>query len=97
MSETPLLALPTSCTGALETSVETDSWAQRGVFQTFDQNPMDPLPDGRPRLFPENRSQRLGPSKDQILGRKLLQRSPGGQIWWPLGAGSGDAAVFARL
>jgi hypothetical protein len=29
----PLLALPTSCTGALQTSVLADSWAQAGSFQ----------------------------------------------------------------
>jgi hypothetical protein len=28
----PFLSLPTSCTGALQTSVESDSWAQEGVF-----------------------------------------------------------------
>jgi hypothetical protein len=28
----PFLALPTSCTGPLQTSIEADSWEQRGVF-----------------------------------------------------------------
>ncbi len=48
----PLLTLPTSCTGPLETSVETDSWTQPGAFQTFNQNPFDPLPalDGCTKL-----------------------------------------------
>jgi hypothetical protein len=48
----PLLTLPTSCTGALETSVETDSWKERGAFQTFYQNPLDSLPalDGCTKL-----------------------------------------------
>jgi hypothetical protein len=48
----PFLALPTSCTGALETTGETDSWAQRGSVQTFFQNPIDPLPalDGCTKL-----------------------------------------------
>jgi len=48
----PLLTLPTSCSGALETSGETDSWKERGSFQTFDQNPSDLLPalDGCTKL-----------------------------------------------
>jgi ribosomal protein L11 len=48
----PLLSLPTSCTGALETSVETDSWKERGAFQTFEQNPSELLPalDGCTKL-----------------------------------------------
>ncbi len=28
----PFLSLPTSCTGALQTTMQTDSWAQKGVF-----------------------------------------------------------------
>jgi len=32
--QAPLLTLPTSCTGSLQTSVEADSWAQPGVFST---------------------------------------------------------------
>jgi hypothetical protein len=48
----PLLSLPTSCTEPLQTSVETDSWTQEGAFQTFYQNPLDPLPalDGCTKL-----------------------------------------------
>ena len=48
----PFLTLPTSCTGTLETSVETDSWLQEGVFQSFSQNPDALLPalDGCNRL-----------------------------------------------
>jgi hypothetical protein len=48
----PLLSLPTSCTGPLETTVETDSWSQEGMFQSFPQNPGNPLPalDGCNRL-----------------------------------------------
>ncbi|HEY5193566.1 MAG TPA: hypothetical protein VIJ39_06800 [Solirubrobacteraceae bacterium] len=38
----PLLEMPTSCTGALQTSVETDSWEQEGSFQAF--GPNSPLP-----------------------------------------------------
>jgi hypothetical protein len=40
----PFLVLPTSCTGPLQTSVEADSWKEAGVFQSFPQNPSDPLP-----------------------------------------------------
>jgi hypothetical protein len=40
----PFLSLPTSCTGPLQTTVEADSWQEKGAFQTFDQNPLDPLP-----------------------------------------------------
>ncbi len=38
----PLLALPTSCTGPLQTTVETDSWKEEGVFSTTP--PSEPLP-----------------------------------------------------
>jgi hypothetical protein len=38
----PLLALPTSCTGPLVTSIETDSWQHEGSFQSFPTN--EPLP-----------------------------------------------------
>ncbi len=37
----PFLALPTSCTGPLQTSVEADSWAQAGTFT----KPLDAVPD----------------------------------------------------
>jgi len=40
----PFLSLPTSCTGPLQTTVEADSWQEKGAFTTFDQNPLDPLP-----------------------------------------------------
>jgi hypothetical protein len=48
----PLLALPTSCAGPLETDMETDSWKERGSSQTFPQNPLSPLPtlDGCTKL-----------------------------------------------
>jgi hypothetical protein len=36
----PLIALPTSCTGPLRTSVETDSWLHEGDFSSFASNPM---------------------------------------------------------
>jgi hypothetical protein len=38
----PLLELPTSCTGAMQTSVEADSWEQEGSFHAF--GPSSPLP-----------------------------------------------------
>jgi hypothetical protein len=46
----PLLALPTSCTGAMPTSVEADSWVQEGAFGSF--SSYEPLPalDGCNRL-----------------------------------------------
>ncbi len=46
----PFLALPTSCTGPLQTTVEADSWQERGAFSSFP--PSEPLPalDGCNRL-----------------------------------------------
>ncbi len=38
----PLLALPTSCTGPLQTTVETDSWKEEGRFSST--LPSEPLP-----------------------------------------------------
>jgi hypothetical protein len=38
----PLLALPTSCAAPLQTSVEADSWKERGVFQSYPTT--EPLP-----------------------------------------------------
>jgi hypothetical protein len=38
----PFLMLPTSCTGPLQTTVETDSWMQEGVFTSV--LPSEPLP-----------------------------------------------------
>jgi hypothetical protein len=46
----PLLTMPTSCTGPLQTSVETDSWDQEGDFRSFPSSePMVAL-DGCNRL-----------------------------------------------
>jgi hypothetical protein len=45
----PLLSLPTSCTGPLQTSVQGDSWLEHGNFQTVQGNPM-PAQDGCNRL-----------------------------------------------
>ncbi len=45
----PLLSLPTSCTGSLQTSVEADSWADRGGFLSFGSEPL-PAMDGCNRL-----------------------------------------------
>jgi hypothetical protein len=45
----PLLALPTSCTGPLQTMVEADSWANPGGFGSFPSEPMQAL-DGCNRL-----------------------------------------------
>jgi hypothetical protein len=46
----PLLSLPTSCTGSLQTSVGADSWTNAGSFRSF--SPNEPLPalDGCNRL-----------------------------------------------
>lgn len=38
----PLLSMPTSCTGPLQSSVEADSWREEGVFSTV--APSEPLP-----------------------------------------------------
>jgi len=43
-SPPPFLALPTSCTGGLETTMEADSWQDEGAFTTFGQNPSAALP-----------------------------------------------------
>jgi len=39
----PLLTLPSSCTGPLQTSVQADSWTQAGHFETFPGEPMPAL------------------------------------------------------
>ncbi|MGH2834989.1 MAG: hypothetical protein ACRDK4_00410 [Solirubrobacteraceae bacterium] len=48
----PLLALPTSCTGPLQTSVEADSWLQPGKMVSPNPDPSETLPalDGCNRL-----------------------------------------------
>jgi hypothetical protein len=46
----PLLALPTSCTGPLQTSVEADSWANAGSFLTTPATAPLPALDGCNRL-----------------------------------------------
>jgi hypothetical protein len=46
----PLLALPTSCTGQLRTSVEADSWEQKGSFQSLPNTDQMPALDGCNRL-----------------------------------------------
>jgi hypothetical protein len=45
----PFLSLPTACTGQLPNDVETDSWAQEGVFSTAQSEPMSAM-DGCNRL-----------------------------------------------
>ncbi len=45
----PFLALPTSCTGQLQSTVEADPWAQEGVFASLASDPMQSL-DGCNRL-----------------------------------------------
>jgi hypothetical protein len=45
----PLLELPTSCTGPLQTTIETDSWKQAGSFLSFPGEAM-PAMDGCNRL-----------------------------------------------
>jgi len=49
-SPPPLLALPTSCTGPLQTSVEADSWAHEGSFLTTPATAPLPALDGCNRL-----------------------------------------------
>jgi hypothetical protein len=46
----PFLALPTSCTGQLQTSVEVDSWEQQGVFTPPFPGVGEPALDGCNRL-----------------------------------------------
>jgi len=46
----PFLALPTSCTGPLQTTVEADSWKERGVFTSFPTSEPLPALDGCDRL-----------------------------------------------
>jgi hypothetical protein len=46
----PLLSLPTSCTGPLQTSVEADSWLQPGVFQSYGVTEALPAMDSCNRL-----------------------------------------------
>jgi hypothetical protein len=46
----PLLALPTSCTGPLQTSMEADSWKQAGVFGSLAATEPLPALDGCNRL-----------------------------------------------
>jgi hypothetical protein len=50
----PFLALPTSCTGVLHTTVETDSWKNPTLIQTFDNTDLMPALDGcnRPQFAP---------------------------------------------
>jgi hypothetical protein len=45
-SPPPLLSLPTSCTGPLQTTVSTDSWAQKGVFTAPASPLFEPSMDG---------------------------------------------------
>jgi hypothetical protein len=46
----PFVSLPTSCTGALQTSVTADSWAQKGVFTAPLAPVFEPSLDGCNRL-----------------------------------------------
>jgi hypothetical protein len=46
----PLLSLPTSCTGPLQTTVEDDAWTQPGVFQSTASTEPLPAMDGCNRL-----------------------------------------------
>lgn len=42
----PLLELPTSCTGPMQTSVEADSWKEEGVFSSVESSAALPALDG---------------------------------------------------
>jgi hypothetical protein len=46
----PFASLPTSCTGPLQTSVSTDSWATQGLFTAPVSPPFEPSLDGCNRL-----------------------------------------------
>jgi hypothetical protein len=46
----PLLSMPTSCTGPLQSSVETDSWKQDGAFSSYPLTVPMPALDGCNRL-----------------------------------------------
>jgi hypothetical protein len=46
----PLLSLPTSCTGPLQTTIEADSWVQEGVFGSLAETEPLPALDGCNRL-----------------------------------------------
>jgi hypothetical protein len=56
----PLIALPTSCTGPMQTTIETDSWKQQGNFETFPNTDQMPALDGCNRL-PFNPSINVAP------------------------------------
>ena len=61
----PLLALPTSCTGPLQTTVEGDSWAEpRGLFEAVPNTAPMPAMDGCNRL-PFDPSIRVTPDGTQ--------------------------------
>jgi hypothetical protein len=49
-SPPPFLSLPMSCTGPLQTTVQGDSWTQKGVFTTPLAPPFEPSMDGCNRL-----------------------------------------------
>jgi hypothetical protein len=60
----PLLSLPTSCTGPLQTSMEAASWAQPGVFQSVGSTEALPAMDGCNQL-PFTPSLRVTPDSTQ--------------------------------
>jgi hypothetical protein len=49
-SPPPFLSLPTSCTGALQTTMQTDSWTDKGVFTPPLSPPFEPALDGCNRM-----------------------------------------------
>jgi hypothetical protein len=56
----PLIALPTSCAGPLQTTIETDSWKQQGSFLSYPNTDVMPALDGCNRL-PFNPSINVAP------------------------------------
>jgi hypothetical protein len=86
----PLLSLPTSCTGPLQTSVEADSWQEPGVFGSVEGDPMPAMdscnelqsspsisvaPDGQAGSTPTGLSVDVHVPQEQSLNAKGLSEA----------------------